>query len=114
MSWQSEAWRIFRVMKRPVSSRDISNHTGMDERLARRYIAKLLAAKCIEFVHGSTRAGGLYYRALPDRVPPIDQRGRSEKAAAARAKGTLVAARNRRLRALASRPISQITAARLK
>lgn len=102
----SEAWRIFRTMPRPVSLRDIADRTGMREKEAGKCICRLKAAGCIEFVHGSAR-GGRYYTPLPGKIPPQDMRGKTEKA--------LVALRHaRELRHRAARPISQITAARLK
>ncbi len=107
MSWMTEAWKIFRSMPRPASSRDIADRTGMSERLARKCIARLLGAGCLEFVYGSRRTGGYHYRAVPGVPLPTDQRGLTERAQEA-------LTRARELRRRASRPISQVTAARLK
>jgi hypothetical protein len=106
MSWMSEAWRVFRCMPRPVSLRDLVDRAGMSADEAKKCICKLKAAKCISFVRGSARTGR-YYELVPDAAPPADTRGKSDKARAA-------LERARRLRHAASRPISQITAARLK
>lgn len=106
MSWMTEAWRIFRTMPRPVSLRDLVDRTGMGQNEARKCICKLKSAACIEFVYGSARTGR-YYKPIPGKAPPQDARGRSERALQA-------LARARQLRHAAARPISKITAARLK
>lgn len=105
MSWINEAWRIFRVMPRPVSLRDIADRTGMSDNEAAKCICELKAARCIEFSYGSARTGR-YYRPIPGMAPPQDRRGKTDKAKAQR--------EQLYLRRHASRPTSQITAARLK
>lgn len=78
----SEAWRLFRNMPRPVSLRDLVDRIGMSEAEANKCICRLSSAACIEYVHGSARTGR-YYRPVPGKSPPQDQRGKTEKARAA-------------------------------
>ena len=101
-----QAWRVFKVVPRPVSLRDIADRTGMSEDEAKRCICRLKEAKCIVFAYGSARTGR-YYQEVQGVEPPPDLRGRSE-----RAQEALAAARRKRWPV--SRPISQITAARPK
>jgi hypothetical protein len=110
MTWMSEAWRVFRTMPRPVSLRDLVDRTGMSANEAQKCICRLKAAECLEFVHGSARTGR-YYRPVPGKAPPSDTRGRSEKAVEALRR---LNSRPRTLRHRAARPISSITAGRLK
>jgi biotin operon repressor len=106
MSWMNEAWRIFRVTPRPVSSRDVSDRTGMSENEAQKCICRLRKAGCIELSHGSARTGR-YYRPIPGRAPPQDSRGKHPNTKAALRR--VYEARRR-----AARPVSHITAARPK
>ena len=51
----TQAWRVFRMIDRPLGSRDIACRTGMSDNAAQKCICRLLAGGCIEFVAGSAR-----------------------------------------------------------
>jgi hypothetical protein len=106
MSWINEAWRIFRVTPRPVSLRDIADRTGMSDKEANEvHLQAEGGTSASSSSYGSARTGR-YYRPVPGMAPPQDRRGKTEKAKAQR--------EQLYLRRRASRPTSQITAARLK
>lgn len=105
VSWLDQAWRYFRSAPRPVSLRDVADHTGMSHDEAARCVVQLKQAGCIAFSYGSARTGR-YYVPVPGKVPPQDMRGKTDAARRALERATA--------RRWASRPISQITAARPK
>lgn len=109
MSWVREAFKVFKAMRtvRPIDYRDISARTGMSDSLANKCICRLRMLKCVVFVHGSARTGR-YYMLVDGAEFPEDRRGKTELSASALARARVV--RHHR----ASRPISQITAGRLK
>lgn len=104
MSWLDQAWRLFRLMPRPIDYRDIADRTGMSELVAQKCVCELRRRHCIVLVGGSARTGRRYMPVEGAELVREDRRGRTDAA-----KAVLERARAARRRKGASRPVSQVT-----